>query len=176
MRCTVVLVVATAMAACAAPFEPRPAPATVLTANAIMERVVDGDTVVVRIRGHDETVRLIAIDTPETVDQRRPVMCFGKEASAESRRLLPAGTPVRLVRDVEGRDGYDRLLAYVYRATDGLFVNLALAAEGYAQALTIAPNVAHADEVAAAVADARRHKRGLWGVCGSFGVPVASKS
>ncbi len=70
-------------------------------------------------------MRLIGIDTPET---RRPPtspsQCFGPEASARTTELLPAGTVVRLERDVEARDRYDRLLAYVYRVADGLFVNL----------------------------------------------------
>ena len=79
-------------------------------------------------RGRDERVRLIGIDTPETVDPRKPVQCFGKEASDHTKALLPAGTAVRLERDAEARDRYDRLLAYVYRASDGLFVNLELGA------------------------------------------------
>ena len=130
-----------------------------------VERVVDGDTVVVHLGGRDEHVRLIGIDTPETVDPRRPVQCFGKEASNRTKALLPKGTAVRLERDVEARDRYGRLLAYVYRVEDGTFVNLALAEEGYAQSLTIPPNVAYADRFAAAVADARRAGRGLWGAC-----------
>ena len=130
-------------------------------------RVVDGDTVVLRLGGHDEHVRLIGIDTPETVDPRKPVQCFGKEASNRTKALLPEGTEVRLERDVEARDRYGRLLAYVFRVDDGTFVNLALAEEGYALSLTIPPNVAYADRFAAAVADARRAGRGLWGACGS---------
>ena len=130
-----------------------------------VERVVDGDTVIVRLSGRDERVRLIGIDTPETVDPRKPVQCFGKQASNRTKALLPKGTPVRLERDVEARDRYGRLLAYLYRATDGTFVNLTLAEEGYAQTLTIPPNVAYADRFAAAVADARRAGRGLWGAC-----------
>jgi micrococcal nuclease len=128
-------------------------------------RVVDGDTVVVRIDGADEKVRLLGIDTPETVDPRRPVQCFGKEASRRTKELLPEGAEVRLERDVEPRDAYDRLLAYVYRADDGTFVNLALLEEGFAQTLTITPNVAYADRFAAAAREARDAGRGLWGAC-----------
>lgn len=128
-------------------------------------RVVDGDTVVVQLGGRDERVRLIGIDTPETVDPRKPVQCFGREASNRTKALLPKGTAVRLERDVEARDRYGRLLAYMYRVDDGMFVNLALAEEGFAQALTIPPNVAYADRFAAAVAEARRGSRGLWGAC-----------
>jgi micrococcal nuclease len=151
-------------------------PPLVLQPNGTVVQVIDGDTVVARVDGHDEHVRLIGIDTPETVDPKRPVMCFGPEASAETHQLLPAGTPVRLVRDVEARDAYGRLLAYVYRATDGTFVNLALAEGGFADVLAIAPNTAHGDELRAAVTDAKRARRGLWGRCGSFGQPVGSSA
>ena len=65
----------------------------------------------------------------------------------------------------EARDRYGRLLAYLYRVEDGTFVNLALAQEGFAQTLTIPPNVAYADRFAAAVAEARSARRGLWGAC-----------
>jgi micrococcal nuclease len=133
--------------------------------EASVVRVVDGDTVEVRLGGRDETVRLIGIDTPETVDPRSPVECFGQEASARTKALLPAGTGVRLVADVEPRDRYDRLLAYVYR-DDGTFVNLALVEDGYASVLTYPPNVAHEGEFTAAAARARDDGRGLWGACG----------
>lgn len=137
--------------------------------HAEVVRVVDGDTVVVRLGRADETVRLLGIDTPESVDPRSPVECFGKEAAAHTASLLPAGTAVRLVRDVEARDQYDRLLAYVYRASDGAFVNLQLVNDGYASVLTYPPNVAHADEFTAAAAQARRNNLGLWSACGSPG-------
>ena len=127
--------------------------------------VVDGDTIDVRIAGRDERVRLIGIDTPETVDPDRPVGCYGPEASARTKDLLPAGTAVRLERDVEARDRYGRLLAYVYRSEDGLFVNLSLAVDGYADALVIEPDTAHAGDIGAAVADARAAGRGMWGAC-----------
>jgi micrococcal nuclease len=135
-------------------------------ANAVVERVVDGDTVQVRLGGGHHTVRLIGIDTPETVDQRRPVQCYGHEASDHTAALLPPGTPVELVLDAEARDDYGRLLAYVYRSADGAFVNLDLAAGGYADALRIEPNTAFAADIAAAVAGARAAGRGLWGTCG----------
>jgi micrococcal nuclease len=128
-------------------------------------RVVDGDTIVVHLRTGDETVRLVGIDTPETVKPDTPVQCFGPEASARTKALLPRGTEVRLERDVEARDRYGRLLAYVYRRADGLFVNLSLAADGFARPLSIPPNVAYADRFGAAVAEARQTKRGLWGAC-----------
>jgi len=133
--------------------------------QASVVRVVDGDTVAVRVGGREETVRLIGIDTPETVDPRSPVECFGQEASDRAKALLPEGTGVRLVPDVEARDRYDRLLAYVYR-DDGTFVNLALVEDGYASVATYPPNVAHTSEFTAAAARARDEGRGLWSACG----------
>lgn len=138
---------------------------TSLDANATVVRVVDGDTIVAEVAGAEERVRLIGIDTPESVKPRSPVECYGEEASAHTRGLLADGTGIRLVLDVEERDRYGRLLAYVYRAVDGLFVNLALAADGDAGLLTYPPNVAHVDELRAAVAAAREHGRGLWSAC-----------
>jgi micrococcal nuclease len=138
---------------------------------ATVARVVDGDTIRVRIEGHDEPVRLVGIDTPESVKPGTPVQCFALAASARTKALLPEGSEVRLVRDVEERDRYGRLLAYVYRADDDLFVNLALVREGYAVALTIPPNVAHADEIVAAARDARESGRGLWAACGAGAIP-----
>ncbi len=140
--------------------------------NAVVTHEVDGDTIRVRVAGRDETVRLIGIDTPETKDPRRPVQCFGKEAADRTAALLPPGTEVRLVRDAEQRDRYGRLLAYVYRAYDSLFVNLSLARDGYASVYTFPPNVAHTDEFVAAVAEARAAGRGLWRACGGPGVPI----
>jgi micrococcal nuclease len=172
------LVAVSFLAACVRSRAPAPATATGgarLSANAVMVRDVDGDTIRVRVGRRVEPVRLLGIDTPETKDPRKPVQCFGKEASARTAALLPRGTPLRLVRDVEGRDRYARLLAYVYRATDGLFVNLALVQEGYAVTLTYPPNVAHAGEFVAAAARARSAGLGLWSRCGGPGVPASAR-
>ena len=139
--------------------------------TATLARVVDGDTIRVRIKGREERVRLVGIDTPESVKPGTPVQCFALAASARTKALLPKGSAVRLVRDVEERDRYGRLLAYVYRARDNLFVNLALAREGYAVVLTVPPNVAHTDEFVAAARDAREHGRGLWSRCEADAVP-----
>lgn len=128
-----------------------------------MARVVDGDTLVME---GGERVRLIGVDTPETKDPRRPVQCFGREASSFLSSTLPRGISVHLVGDVEQRDVYDRLLAYVYRLPDGLFVNAEILRQGYAQVLTISPNVAHADEFVSLARDAREAGRGLWSACG----------
>lgn len=163
LRSAVAVLVASAVAASCGT-SGRPA-TTSVPANATVTRVVDGDTVVVGVDGGTEDVRLIGIDTPESVDRDRPVMCFGPEASARLAELVPPGTPVRLERDVEPRDRYGRLLAYLYRASDGLFVNLALVAEGAAEDYAYAPNVAHDGEFAAAAAAARAERRGAWAAC-----------
>ena len=133
--------------------------------NATVERVVDGDTIIVHIGGRRERVRFIGIDTPESVKPNTPVQCFAIAASNRTKQLLPAGTPVRLVADVEQRDKYKRLLAYVYRTRDNLFVNLSLVRDGYAVPYTFPPNVAHTNEFVAAAADARNAGRGLWSAC-----------
>jgi micrococcal nuclease len=127
-------------------------------------RVVDGDTVQVRVEGRHERVRYIGIDTPESVRPGSPVQCFAKRASAFNARLV-AGERVRLVSDAERRDRHGRLLAYVYRVRDGLFVNAELVRRGYARKLTIPPNVAHAAEFRRLAAAARRKGRGLWSSC-----------
>jgi len=127
-------------------------------------RVVDGDTIRVRLDGRTERVRYIGIDTPESVKPGTPVQCFAKRASAANAALV-AGHSVRLVGDVEHRDRYGRLLAYVYREPDGAFVNARLVRDGYARTLTIAPNVAHARELADLARAARRDRRGLWSAC-----------
>ena len=142
--------------------------------SATVTKVVDGDTIHVRLGGRTEKVRLIGVDTPESVKPNSPVECFAREASAHTKQLVPAGTVVRLVRDVEARDRYGRLLAYVYRSSDGLFVNLALAQDGFAAPLTIPPNVAHAEVFAAASSRARQERRGLRDACGGPHEPAPS--
>jgi micrococcal nuclease len=130
---------------------------------ATVDHVV-GDTVVVRIGSSTETVRLIGIDTPETKKPDSPIECYGPEATERTAALLPVGSPIRLERDVEARDSYDRLLAYVFR-DDGAFVNLELVAGGFARTLLIEPNDAYATRFAAAARTAAAEDRGLWGVC-----------
>ena len=140
--------------------------------NATVERVVDGDTIDVLVGGRQETVRLIGIDAPESVAPTRPVQCFGKEASLHLEAVLPEGTEITLVRDVETRDAYQRLLGYVVRSRDGLFVNLELVVAGYAAALNYPPNDHYASVIARAEADAVAADRGLWGHCGGPDVPL----
>jgi micrococcal nuclease len=134
------------------------------SSGAVVQRVVDGDTVVVSLDGRTERVRYIGMDTPEDVKPGTPVQCYSRAAAAENLRLVE-GQKVRLVQDAEARDRYGRLLAYVYRASDGLFVNEELVRRGYARPLTIPPNTAHAVEIARLAGSARRAGRGLWSHC-----------
>ena len=139
--------------------------ATAPAQDATVVRVVDGDTVVARLRdGRYERVRYIGMDTPEDVKPGVAVQCYALKAAAYNRGLV-AGRRVRLVVGAEPRDRYGRLLAYVYRRSDGLFVNEALVRGGYARPLTIAPNDRYAPAIARLAANARAAKRGLWGAC-----------
>ncbi len=135
------------------------------TSNATIVRVVDGDTVVARVDGVDERIRMIGIDSPESVKQDSPVECFGPEASQHLKDLLPAGTPVRLELDQEPRDRFDRLLAYVFRSDDDLFVNRAMVADGYAAAFVYKPNVAYTPTLQDASRQAKSAGAGLWSAC-----------
>ena len=134
--------------------------------------MVDGDTIVIEVGGATERLRLLGIDTPESVDPTRPVQCFGPEASARLAELLPPGTPIRVERDTEARDRYGRLLGYVHRADDDLFVNEALLRDGYADLLVMEPNTAYTDALRTALTAARTANAGLWGVCGGADVAL----
>ncbi|MAT05240.1 MAG: hypothetical protein CL424_09385 [Acidimicrobiaceae bacterium] len=145
--------------------------ADAVAANAIVERVVDGDTIDVVIDGTEERVRLTGIDTPEIAHEAsgdRPAKeaeCFADEAHAYARSLIDTGDSVRLERDVVGRDDYGRLLAYVYRSADGVFVNYELVRQGYATPLSIEPNTTYADLMVEAATAAERSDLGLWQAC-----------
>lgn len=146
---------------------PDPTASAILGAEArqvwVME-AVDGDTIKI---DSGETVRYIGIDTPETVDPRRPVGCFGKEASAENKRVVE-GKTVYLVRDVSETDKYNRLLRYVYlKLEDGsfLFVNDYLVRQGFAKASTYPPDVKYAAQFSEAEKSAREKSLGLWQKC-----------
>jgi endonuclease YncB( thermonuclease family) len=127
---------------------------------ATVQRVTDGDTFVATVGGRSERVRVIGVDTPETVAPNRPVEPYGRQASSFAERHL-TGATVRLAGDAEPRDRYGRLLAYVWLA-DGTFWNALLVAEGYAQQLTVPPNVTYAGLFRRLGAEARRQDRGLW--------------
>lgn len=130
--------------------------------TATLAEISDGDTLVL---DDDTRVRLIGIDTPETQHPEFGDECYGEAATKFVRTLLEPGDRVRLVLDVERRDQYDRLLAYVYRASDDLFVNAAIVRRGYAYVSTIPPNVAHAEQFRRLAAKARARERGLWQGC-----------
>jgi micrococcal nuclease len=119
-------------------------------------RVIDGDTI--QLDG-GERVRLIGVDTPETVDPRRPVQYFGKEASAFTRRLAE-GRTVRLEFGDETFDRYHRTLAYVY-LTDGTFLNAEIIRQGYGFAYTRFP-FRYQEEFVRLERQARTERRGLW--------------
>lgn len=134
--------------------------------RATVVHVVDGDTVDLRFGGGGtERARLLGIDTPETVKPDTPVECFGPEASARTKALLAPGTPVLVQRDEEARDRYGRLLVYVWRRSDGLFINSSLVADGFARTLSIAPNTAHRIDLSTASAAASAAGFGLWTAC-----------
>lgn len=132
------------------------------SAWAYVTRVVDGDTVEVRLDGTEEDVRYIGVDTPETVKPDNPVECFGPQASSFNHRLVERRR-VRLVFGVERRDVYGRLLAYVYLGDR--FVNAELVQRGLARTLTIPPNDRFAGRFKRLEIAAARAGRGLWGTC-----------
>lgn len=125
----------------------------------LVTRVVDGDTI--EIEG-GQKVRYIGIDTPETVDPRKPVQCFGVEASNKNKELVE-GKRVRLEKDISETDTYGRLLRYVY--VDGIFVNDYLIRQGYAYSSTYPPDVKYSEQFIQAQKEARENNRGLWSGC-----------
>jgi endonuclease YncB( thermonuclease family) len=128
-----------------------------LTSAQLVTKVVDGDTLIVQGVG---TVRLIGVDTPETVDPREPVQPFGKEAIEFTRRMAE-GKVVRLDFDWQREDKYDRTLAYVY-LPDGSFLNAEIIKQGYGHAYTEYP-FRYPDQFRAYEREAREAGRGLWG-------------
>lgn len=122
----------------------------------LVTRIIDGDTVVLEGIG---TVRLIGVDTPETVDPRRPVQRFAREAAAFTRTLL-TGRRVRLDYDRDRTDRYNRTLAYLF-LLDGTFVNAEIVRLGYGFAYTRFP-FKHLAEFRRLEREARDHRRGLW--------------
>lgn len=132
-----------------------------------VNRVIDGDTIEVIIEGELKSVRLIGINTPETVDPRRPVQCFGKEASNKAKELLN-GKWVYLEKDITDTDKYDRLLRYVFLPLDNgdkLFVNDYLVREGYANAYPYPPDVKYSEAFKEAEKYARENNKGLFNKC-----------
>lgn len=135
-------------------------------------RVVDGDTIRITRNGTETTVRLIGINTPETVAPGQPVECYGKEASNALHDLLQ-GRMVELVSDPSQQDvdRYGRLLRYVYMA-DGTFVNNWLIAQGYAVEYTYDRPYAYQKEFRATEGRAKDEKKGLWSACKPVDLPA----
>ncbi|MFM8776841.1 MAG: thermonuclease family protein [Actinomycetota bacterium] len=129
-------------------------------------KVVDGDTLVVSVQNQIETVRLIGVDTPETVHPTKGVECFGPEASQFTKSTLKIGTVVRLARDDEPRDRYQRLLVYLF-LVDGRFFNEILITTGMSRTLSNEPNKAYARLLAQHEGRARKYRAGLWSSCES---------
>lgn len=129
--------------------------------SATVVRVVDGDTVELKLDGKAEKVRLLNADTPETVDPRKPVEEYGREASAFAKSVLAPGSKVYVKPEVEARDRYGRLLMHLY-LEDGTWFNALLIRAGYAQLMTIPPNVSAADFFKSLQAKARKEQIGLW--------------
>lgn len=125
----------------------------------LVTRVIDGDTI--EIEG-GKKVRYIGIDTPETVDPRKPVQCFGVEAFNKNKELVE-GKRIRLEKDISEIDTYGRLLRYVY--VDDIFVNDYLVRQGYAYAYTYPPDVKYSEQFVQAQTEARENNRGLWKAC-----------
>ena len=133
-----------------------------------VKRVIDGDTIEL---DNGVTVRYIGIDAPETKHPSKPVEYFGKEATEYNRKLVK-GKKVKLVFDVQEKDKYGRLLAYVY-LPDDTFVNAELVKGGYAKVATHPPNVKHQELFLKLQRDAQRENRGLWSKESNLGNRVA---
>lgn len=137
-----------------------------------VSKIVDGDTIHVAINNENVAVRLIGVDTPETVDPRRPVECFGKEAAAETAKILGTGYARLELDPSQGmRDAYGRVLAYVYSPANidpkGILVNKYLIAEGFGHEYTFNLPYKYQNDFKAAEKDAERLEKGLWadGAC-----------
>ena len=144
------------------PAPSKPAPTSSQYTYYPVTKVVDGDTIAINLGGTSETIRLIGINTPETVDPRKPVECFGKQASDEAKALL-SGKKVRIEKDpTQGdRDKYGRLLAYVWR-DDGLFFNEVMILQGYAYEYTYDKPYKYQPQFKANQATAKSQSKGLW--------------
>lgn len=125
-------------------------------------RVIDGDTIDVRIGDAVERVRYIGIDAPEEAHEGDDAECYAAEATDANVQLV-GGKEVRLLQDEGNRDDYGRLLRYVY--VEDVFVNEALLEEGAAITMSIPPNTAHWERFRDAVVAAKAAGRGLWSVC-----------
>lgn len=125
-------------------------------------KVIDGDTIDVDVDGKFERLRLIGIDTPETVDPRKKVQCFGKEASNKAKELLFGRFVILESDETQGdRDKYKRLLRYVF-LPDGTNFNLYMIAEGYAHEYTYQDPYKYQFDFKESEKQARENNKGLW--------------
>ncbi len=134
------------------------------TFTAQVVKVIDGDTVKIELpNGNEETVRLLLIDTPETVHPTKDVQPFGPEASQFAKNLMPANSEVEVELGIGERDKYGRLLAYFY--VDGKMVNKLLLEKGLARvAYVYAPNTKYLDELEATQKKAQQKEVGIWSI------------
>jgi endonuclease YncB( thermonuclease family) len=131
-----------------------------------IERVIDGDSVEAYIRGKREQIRFIGIDAPEL--SQKP---WGRRSKKFLEDLIStSGWQVRIEYDVEKKDKYDRILAYLW-SRDNKLVNEEMPSNGYAVLYTFPPNVKHVDRLTSAQVIARENKRGIWGKNGLKQLP-----
>lgn len=138
---------------------------SVVRDSAEVTRIVDGDTIEVDLDSKKETVRLIGIDSPEVVGEKKPAQCFGQEASVKAKDVLTGQTIILESDPTQGdRDEYRRLLRYVF--LDGLNFNKLMLNEGFAREYTFKGKVyKYQAEFIQAERDAVRKNRGLWALC-----------
>jgi len=127
--------------------------------NILVAKAIDGDTIELE---NGQKVRYIGIDTPETVDPRHSVQCYGREAANKNKELVE-GKKVKLEKDVSETDRYGRLLRYVY--VGKIFVNEYLVREGFAKASSYPPNIKYQEKFQEAESSARTNKKGFWSSC-----------
>lgn len=142
--------------------QPTPSPEGSQPTEGLVTTVVDGDSLHVILGERTERLRLIGVDAPELDHPDQPGECFGEEAALFTRRSLE-GRGIRIEFDLDRRDRFDRLLAYVFHG--GVLFNETLVAEGFATERSYPPNLAHQEELRRAEAEARKNRRGLWEAC-----------
>ncbi|QII10011.1 thermonuclease [Candidatus Kuenenia stuttgartiensis] len=142
--------------------------------NAIIVRIIDGDTLKINYKGNEESVRLIGVDTPESKANKKAqkdaertgqdistITAMGKASANFTRGLAKPGDAVRVEFDVQPKDKYGRLLAYIYLA-NGKMLNEELVKAGYATIMTYPPNVKYQERFLKAYREARESRKGLW--------------
>jgi len=142
--------------------------------DAVVKKIFDGDTVVLQFKGRTERTRFIGMDAPESRDNDKAerdaehtgqslkfIVRLGKEATAHLKMLMPEGSNVKVEVGAESRDKYGRLLAYIF-LQDGSMINERMLKDGYANIMTVPPNIKYQKRLRKALADAWLHDRGLW--------------